>query len=269
MKFCLLFCLLFHSVNSWSQGGKFALAFKNFKSSALPKGRDVYVYLPPGYEKNRTQEYPVLYMHDGQNLYDPARAFMGQTWNAQETLNALILQRKIRPIIVVGIDNTPDRTSEYTPDADERHQGGKADLYLRMIVADLRPAIESRFRVSKNRAQTAILGSSLGGLVSLYAGIRYPQVFGLVGALSPSIWWNRLSIVEKYRRSSTLPLGVYLDSGTDGGERPQDVDLLRRDLELRMPRGSFYAHLQQGATHSERFWAQRLPIALQFLFGTR
>ncbi|HXH30643.1 MAG TPA: alpha/beta hydrolase-fold protein [Bacteriovoracaceae bacterium] len=262
------FLFLLLPVSAWSRGGEFTLAAKNFPSIHLQKVRDVHVYLPPGYEDKRVSEYPVLYMHDGQNLYDPKRAFMGQTWKAQETLNQLILSKKIRPLIVVGIDNTPERTNEYTHDADQdsRHGGGSADEYLKFMTQELLPFIQKNFRVKKDRESTAIMGSSLGGLVSLYAGLKEARTFGLVGALSPSLWWNRSSILDRYRMTAVMPVRIYIDSGTAGGEKPQDVLDFVSEFETR---SKIYSVIQQGATHSETYWAKRFPAALEALFGQR
>ena len=257
--------LSFSTLISQAQDGKFSLWLKNYKTTNLNNGRDIYVYLPPDYSKNRGQNYPVLYMHDGQNLYDPSRAFMGQTWEAEKTLNTLIKAKKIPPILVVGIDNTSDRISEYTHDADPGYGGGEALKYLRLIV-NLKSQVDQTYRAQKGPASTAILGSSLGGLVSLYAGITYPHVFGNIAALSPSIWWNSKSIMNLYAQAIDLPLKIYLDSGTLGGERPRDVTKFKDSLIAKYNPQNIKVLIQKGAHHSEYFWAQRLPEALQFLF---
>ncbi|MFY7993860.1 MAG: alpha/beta hydrolase [Bacteriovoracaceae bacterium] len=231
---------------------------KGIGPDSLPS-RDIYVYLPDGYEKSHLS-YPVLYMHDGQNLFDPTRAFLGQTWKTKETLDTLISKKIIRPLIVVAIDNTPSRMSEYAPEKD----GIK---YLDFISFKLKSMIDRDFRTIKNRDLTGIMGSSLGGLISLQAGMSHFHTFGLIGALSPSIWYNDKSIVTAYQMTQFLPLNVYLDSGTEGGENADDVWELARTLEQR--RISPKVIIQQGAGHSERFWAQRFPEALIFLYSER
>jgi predicted alpha/beta superfamily hydrolase len=209
-------------------------------------------------------------MHDGQNLFDPSRAFLGQTWNAENTLNQLISQGLMASVIVVAIDNSKLRTYEYTHDQDptENQRGGGADNYLALITNDLKLRIDASFRTKKDRSSTGIMGSSLGGLVSLYAGLNYGQTFGRIGALSPSIWWNEQSILQRLRQSKILPCKVYIDSGTAGGEKPGDVSYCS---EIFQERGLIKDHnlktvIQYGALHSEKFWAQRFPLALQFLF---
>ena len=254
-----------------------AYGFKLFRqgvsTTQAPLARDIYVYTPPGYEENQNQYYPVIYMHDGQNLFDPTRAYLGQTWHAEESLNYLILSHQMKPVIVVAVDNTPDRINEYTFDRDASvGAGGQALHYLNFLAYQLRPLINQNFRTIDNRENTALIGSSLGGLVSLYGACQFSETFGLVAALSPSIWWNNQSIVNMFKTSRKTnnchPEKIYLDSGTDGGEKPNDVisfsSLLSqlgysegRDLKI---------IIQDGAVHSEVYWAQRFPQALHFLF---
>lgn len=245
--------------NVWGEG-RFHLFSKH--------PRSIYVYLPAGYGQFPEVRYPVLYMHDGQNLFDPARAYMGQTWRAEETLNHLIKHKIIRPIIVVGIDNTPDRLAEYTPDRDptREHSGGEGDAYLRFIVERLKPEIDRKLLTLSQRNHTGIMGSSLGGLISLYAGVRYHHTFGKIGALSPSVWWNNNSILRTLE-SAPAPLRVYVDSGTEGGERPHDARAVARIFEAAMG-DRVMLNIQEGANHSERFWAMRFPVALKFLFNS-
>lgn len=261
--------VLFIAISAWSQDGKFSLFIKNFQTVESPQMRDIYVYLPPNYNFNKMARYPVLYVHDGQNLFDPERAFMGQTWNAENTLNTLIRTRAIRPLIVVAIDNTPSRTAEYTHDIDPNIGiGGKSDLYLQTIITDLIPQVNKSYRTLTNRQSTSIMGSSLGGLVSLYAGIQYSDTFGSVAALSPSIWWNKKSITSLYNTANQLPLKIYIDSGTTGGERPQDVTQFKNQLlKQYSDSNSVKSIIQTGASHNEYYWAQRLPEALKFLFN--
>lgn len=253
------FLFLFISTSAWAQGS-FGLFQKGISYSAVPKARDIYVYLPPGYNKARNH-YPVLYIHDGQNLFDPERAFLGQTWNAEKTLNELIQKKLIKPLIVVAIDNTAARMDEYVPE-----RGAKE--YLEFLVREVKPRVDRSFRTKSEAEFTGILGSSLGGLVSLYAGVIMPHHFGLVGALSPSIWWNERSMLERVRVSEKLPQKIYLDSGTVGGEKPQDVIDLSSLLESRgfRHRDDLLVYIQEGADHREAFWSERFPVALKFFF---
>lgn len=246
--------LLFAALNVCAHEGKFHLFQKDWY------GREVHVYLPHGYEKSQ-ELFPVLYMHDGQNAFDPSRAFMGQTWKAEETLTRLIREKKISPIVVVAIDNKPTRLFDYTHDKDAGVSGGGgSDLYLDQLENDLIPLVEKHVKVKTGSADRGILGSSLGGLVSLYAGFTR-NTFGRVGALSPSIWWNNRSIMTI---GSYVPEFLYMDSGTLGGEKPQDVlDLSEKLSNLQM---KLKVIIEEGALHREEAWARRFPMALQHLF---
>lgn len=247
MRFLFALILLF-STHAFAAGN-----FVQFMRDL--KGRQVWVYLPDGYEKSNVR-YPVLYAQDGQNLFDPERAFMGQTWHAEETLNVLIERKLIRPIIVVGVDNSANRMNDYTHDYDaEEGRGGEADAYLDLLVHELKPKVDQYLRTN---GTNGLMGSSLGGLVSLYGSTKYP--FTHIAALSPSIWWNHESIIALMRPVERL----YLDSGTIGGERPQDVQKLAQKLNM----GSrLKVVIGEGDDHSEKAWSKRLPLALIHLFG--
>ena len=146
------------------------------------------VYLPPGYVEDTGRTYPVLYMHDGQNLFDPATAFGGNEWRLDDTAEELIERGAIEPLIIVGIYNTGEqRIHEYTPTTDPKLGGGKADLYGKMLVEEVKPFIEKTYRTLPGPENTGMGGSSLGGLVTLHLGIQYPQVFGKLAVLSPSV----------------------------------------------------------------------------------
>ncbi|MBZ5622069.1 MAG: hypothetical protein LAQ69_25575 [Acidobacteriia bacterium] len=151
-----------------------------YPSKFLPTPRDLIVYLPPGYREGN-RRYPVLYMHDGQNLFDPATAFAGNEWHVDEVAEQLIAAGKIEPLIIVGIYNTgKERIKEYTSG-----MGGKPPLYARMVVEEVKPFIDSHYRTLQGPDQTGLGGSSLGGLVSLAMGLKYPQVFGKLAIVSP------------------------------------------------------------------------------------
>jgi predicted alpha/beta superfamily hydrolase len=241
-----------------SQGHVYHL-FENISDSVIIP-RDVYVYLPPNFSYKK--KYPVLYMHDGQNLFDPSRAFGGQTWRAAESLNRLIQNKEIQPIILVAIDNSRNRLEEYTP-------SNQADDYIRFIIDTVRPKVNEILPTLTGRSNTAIMGSSLGGLVSLHACLRYSKVFGKVGALSPSIWWNDYAMINEIdSQESKIPLKVYLDSGNRGGEAPKDVLTAVEHLQKKgmINNQNLFWVIQDGADHSEQYWSQRFPQALKFLF---
>ena len=236
-------------------------------SPQLRNRRDVDVYLPEAYVDGR--RYPVIYMHDGQNLTDPATAFAG-TWGLDDVL-ARLAERRIEPIIV-GIHNTKDRLAEYSPFPDPRHGGGDGDAYLSFITDTLKPRIDRLFRTRRGPAHTGILGSSMGGLISLYAWLKRPDVFGLAGALSPSLWFGRDRLFA-FIESASLPRGrrVYVDVGTaEGAGTLRDVRALRSILRAGgMDRRAVIYLEDRGGRHNEAAWGRRSERAIESLIRRR
>ena len=198
---------------------------KDFHSQILSNNRDLIVYLPPGYDSGSKRRYPVLYFHDGQNLFDGATSYIpGQEWRLDETAQGLIAARKIEPLIIVGLYNTgKDRVEEYTPVQDPKYKvGGKADLYGRMLVEEVKPFIDRTYRTLKDAKHTGLGGSSLGGLVSLYLGLKYPNVFGRLAVVSPSVFWGDKFIVHYVEALRGKPAErIWLDIGTKEGRNPR------------------------------------------------
>jgi predicted alpha/beta superfamily hydrolase len=249
--------------------------------------RNVDVYLPSSYSAQRDR-YPVVYMHDGQNLSDPETSFAG-TWQLDAALDRLA-ERGIEAI-VVGIHNIPDdRLVEYSPFPDRRHGGGDADAYLTFVAETLKARIDRTFRTRPERDATAIAGSSMGGLVSLYAYFRYPSVFGRAGVMSPSIWYGQGAVLDFIEEARTPRGRLYLDVGThEGSGTLRDARQLgrllvrkgfSRDRRGRRPRAAEglperrtrhelkprLRYLEQvGGRHSEADWAARIEGALEFL----
>ncbi len=242
-----------------------------FHSEFLPDDRNVIVYLPPGYEHEPHRGYPVLYMHDGQNLFDPETSFIrGRTWEIREHADRLILAGDIEPLIVVGIYNTPRRLEEYTHARDRRMGGGLAGKYGQMLVHELKPWIDDRYRTRPGEADTGLGGSSLGGLVSLYLGLLHAETFGKLAVMSPSVWWNHKSIVGFLNEYEGPPWPrIWLDVGDSEGKRShQDVELLYKQLLVNGWRPEVNLHYQmvEGGTHDESAWAARVGDMLRFLF---
>lgn len=275
--------------------------------SAQVAPRKVVVWLPPGYDP-KGERYPVLYMHDGQNLFDPATAMGGQAWDVHKRMAALQASGAVRPAIIVGIASGRERAREYGPAAavealppglraallgDPPTLGGLPPLseeYLRFIVDELKPAIDARFRTSPERADTFIMGSSMGGLVSLYALARYPEVFA--GAACLSTHWplttnfNLLFDREDPRPvryaaayfdwlASKLPRAgrhkLYFDHGDatlDALYAPyqQQVDAIVRAKGYRAG-VDWISQVFPGAAHSEPAWRERVEVALRFLLS--
>jgi predicted alpha/beta superfamily hydrolase len=256
--------------------GTVTIKYPSFTSQKLPSTRSIRVYLPPTYVENTASRFGVLYMHDGQNLFSPETAFGGNEWKVDETLDAGAEDGSIREMIVVGVDNTPARIAELTPTPDPGYGGGKADQYLSMVIDEIKPRIDKDLRTLPNREDTAVMGSSLGGLVSVYAGVRRADVFGLVGSMSPSTWWDGRMIlgeVATIPQKKARPDRIYVDSG-DSGEENDDVldtnDLAKKLMDVGYVEGKDLHHVVgAGDVHNEIAWAKRLPAALRFLLGPR
>lgn len=247
----------------------------NFTSQFLPYRRDLVVYLPPDYDENDDQRYPALYLHDGQNLFDPETAYVrGKDWKVDETADALIRAGEIEPLIIVGIFNTGEhRLDEYTPTPDRKLGGGHAELYGRMLVEELKPYIESRYRVLPGPTNTGLGGSSLGGLATVYLGFNYPEVFGKLAVLSPSVWWDNKAILKMITKTQPKPrLKIWLDMGTEESKTGlRDANLLRDALVKKGWRAGDDLHYEviPGAKHEEAAWAARVESVLRYLFPPR
>jgi predicted alpha/beta superfamily hydrolase len=242
-----------------------------FESKILGNKRGISVYLPPGYAERPEMRYPVLYMQDGQNLFEPARAFAGQHWRLDSAAEEVIGQRAAEPMIIVGIDHAgTGRVDEYTPTRDTmRRAGGKANDYGRMLIEELKPVIDSSYRTRPEGENTALGGSSLGGLVSLYLGLTRPDVFSRLAAMSPSVWWDKKAILAVLDRfNAPRRPRVWLDvGGREGRDALSDVRLLRDRLMAKgWGSGDFAYHEDRRGEHSELAWARRVGGVLEFLF---
>jgi enterochelin esterase-like enzyme len=245
----------------------------SFASQYLPDKRDILVYVPPGYDWEVERSYPVLYLNDGQNLFDPRTSFIpGRTWQVQEHADAAILAGEVEPLLIVGIYNTPARLSEYTHELDGKMGGGKAAQYGLTLTEEILPLIAERYRVRTDRDSTGLGGSSLGGLVTLYLGLRHAQIFGKLAVLSPSVWWNHKSILGYVNELSPQIWDrprVWLDVGDKEGRRTlDDAEALNRRLKANrwVPGKSLHFERVHGGTHDEGSWAKRVRAMLKFLF---
>ncbi|HXI13400.1 MAG TPA: alpha/beta hydrolase-fold protein [Thermoanaerobaculia bacterium] len=243
-----------------------------FRSHILSTDRAIRVYLPPGYDGRKKQRYPVLYMNDGQNLFESRTAFGGVDWKLGATADTLIAAGAIKPVIIVGIDNTGEkRIHEYTPTSHHAFRGsGRADRYGRMLVEELKPMIDLRYRTLPQRENHAIGGSSLGALVALYVALSHSDVFSKVAVLSPSVWWHDRVIVQQVAQlPARLPLDIWLDMGTtESAEGISDARLLRDALTTRgwVSGTDLVYHEVEGGSHNERAWGTRAGDVLRFLF---
>jgi len=256
------------------------LRLHKFPSKVFRNSRMIRVWLPPGYEApdNQSRRYPVLYLNDGQNLFDPATAFNGVDWQVDETADRLIRQKVIPPIIVVGIDHAQeDRVKEYLPyrslnPAVLLPQGKHYPVFLESEVV---PFASERYRIARGPENTGLGGSSLGALISLYTAIERPGTFGRLLLESPSLFVSRGRILRCSRTLRDWPQKVFLAVGTrEAGREDKDRQVVEavRALERIIRRAGadderLLVRIDEGATHSERAWAARFPQALEFLFG--
>jgi predicted alpha/beta superfamily hydrolase len=247
-----------------------------FKISSLKRERNITVYLPPGYSQHLSQRYPVIYLHDGQNLFDPKTAF-NEEWAVDETCDRLIKAGQIPPVIVVGINNgEAHRLSELSPWKDVRYDAaGDGVGFLRWVIDDLKTYIDTSFRTLSEAEHTYIGGSSMGGLSAIYAAYRFPLVFGGAICMSPALWFAR-SQIFRYIANKQKPesLRVYLDCGELESARVHPKRnfynmsvALKELLEAQgfvLQQDLFWVSDPQGR-HAERDWGRRMENALKLL----
>jgi enterochelin esterase-like enzyme len=245
--------------------------YERYGSRFLRAERDLIVYVPGVYVWNPQRRFPVLYLQDGQNLFDPATSFAGVAWRVGETADRLIAEGKIQPLVIVGIYNTgKQRVREYTPSRAKKLGGGGANRYGQMLVKEIKPFIESKYRALAGPAHTGVGGSSLGGLLAMYLGLSYPEVFGKLAVLSPAVWWNQRWILNfaARRRLKSRPR-IWLDTGTQEGTHTTADARKLRDVLVQSGwqkgRDLHYEEIQ-GGQHNEAAWAQRVGPFLQYLF---
>lgn len=240
---------------------------ENFKIPQLNRERKISVYLPPNYEKS-TEKYPVLYMQDGQNVFDLSTSYSGE-WEVDETLNKLSKEKDLN-LIVVAIDHGNDkRISEYSPWPNQKYAEAEGDEYLDFIVNTLKPEIDKTFRTKKSAKNTVIMGSSIGGLISHYAALKYPKVFGKAGVFSPSFWYSNMVITftEKHAGLKQLKM-YYLVGGQEGEGVVKDVENIVNILKNnKFPEKNVYTKIVPDGTHSESFWKSEFESAILWLFS--
>lgn len=245
---------------------------EKLRSHIVEGERTLIVYLPPAYDQEHDTKYPVLYLQDGQNLFDGSTSYVpGMTWHVAETADALIESQQIEPLIIVGIYHAAEqRINEYTPVRDRKRGGGGAQRYARMLLEEIKPFIDAEYRTLRDPAHTGVGGSSLGGLVSLFLGIWHPEIFGKVAAMSPSVWWKDRWVLRFVQSVSPKPrLKIWLDMGTSEGEAAlSDVKSLFTLLQEKgWEQGNdLHFYLAEGAAHTEAAWAERVAPMLEFLF---
>jgi len=258
------------------------LRLHQFRSRIFKNTRFLRVWLPLGYDdaENGERHYPVLYLNDGQNLFESSTAFGGVEWGIDETADRLIREGAVRPVIIVGIDNTgKDRIREYMPHRSMhpmmlRVQGRH---YPDFLIKEVMPFVENTYRVATNPENTGLGGSSLGALIALYTAIARPGVIGRLLLESPSLWASNRQLIKESRAVRVWPEKIFLAAGTaEAGspERSRTVVDDVRELAAIMRRAVLSESrlrmvIKDGAGHTESAWGERFPEALQFLFGTK
>jgi len=227
----------------------------------------IWLYLPPDYTTS-TEKYDVIYMHDGQNLFDNRTSFVGE-WRIDETLNELY-KNTGKSFIVVGIENGGEkRIEEYTPWKNEKYGGGKGTIYINFLVNELKPFIDKKYRTKPAAENTAIIGSSLGGLISFYGGLKHPEVFGKIGALSPSFWFSNKVVKFAEENGNQKNTRLYLLAG-DKEEAIMVTDtenMAERLLDIGFPSENIKTKIAPEGKHTESFWKAEFLEVITFLFN--
>lgn len=256
------------------------LRLHEFRSRFFRNTRFLRVWLPPGYDaaENSKKRYPVFYLNDGQNLFEPSTSFTGVEWQVDEAAERLIREGQVEPVIIVGIDNAgKDRFREYMPHRSLnpvmlRVQGNR---YPNFLIKEIMPFVGRNYRVASGPENTGLGGSSLGALISLYTATVHPGWFGRLLVESPSLWASNRQMIRESRSVKQWPERIFLATGTaEAGREDRDrsmVDDVRELAGIFRRAGLDDRHLKlvidEGATHHESAWARRFPEALLFLFG--
>ncbi len=240
--------------------------FSTFEIDApqLQTKKKIWIYLPLNYGKS-TKKYPVIYMHDAQNLFDEAASYAGE-WNIDETLDSLKAK-----VIIIGIAHGNEkRIDELTPYKNEKHGGGNANAYLEFIVKTLKPYIDSTYRTKTNAKNTGIFGSSLGGLVSFYAAFQYPEVFGKVGCFSPAFWINKKEIFQKMEDTPKFTTKIYMLCGDKEDDGTMVSDMKEMETQINSKRCECKklnkSVIVKEGKHNEKLWRNAFAKAYLWLY---
>lgn len=237
---------------------------ENFYMPELNRTRTIRIWKPSNY--NNSLNYPVIYMHDGQNLFDDKTSFAGE-WGIDESIEQLIQSNKTEGFIVVGIDNSEHRMSEYTPNWGDI-KAAEGELYAKFIVNTLKPYIDNNYNTLKDRNNTIIIGSSMGGLISFYIGLKYQNIFGYIGSLSTSFQINSVDARNNFINSLNYqnPPFLYLDAGTLEHSMNYISEVKTSLLNASYNKDSIYTLIKNNHAHNESAWRERFPkILLLFI----
>jgi predicted alpha/beta superfamily hydrolase len=237
-----------------------------FYMPQLQKNRRVWIYLPAGYDSSR-KKYTVLYMHDGQNVFDAYYSYSGE-WGVDEALDSLA-KKQGPEVIVIGVDNGgEERMNEYTPWKNAKYGGGKGDAYVDFLAQTLKPYIDTHYRTLSDKANTGIAGSSMGGLISLYATLKYPNVFGKAGVFSPAFWVSPEFFDFVGSNKPSKDVKIYLVAGAKEGEQMVPDMARMRDLLIKkgIPSKNLKYAVHADGEHKEGFWRREFPGVFAWLF---
>lgn len=272
--------LLDLNISSWKdlgESGNSSTAAANvhvlsdpFAIPQLNRTRKIWIYLPPDYETT-TKTYPVIYMQDGQNLFDNATSFSGE-WQVDETLNRLFAQGDYGAI-VIGIDNGgAERINEYTPWNNPQYGGGEGDLYMQFIAETLKPYVDANYRTKPGREFNALIGSSLGALISSYGGVKYSGTFSKIGSFSPAYWIVNEQF-NNYITTSTADLSamrIYFVAGSgESATIVNEIDTVKNNLQIKgLTPANTKVKIDSYGQHNENYWKEEFSAAYQWLFQT-
>ena len=241
---------------------------ENFNIPQLNTTRKIWIYLPEDYVTTK-KKYPVIYMHDGQNLFDEVTAYAGE-WKVDETLDALFKKSR-KSFIVVGIDHgAEERLNDYGPWNNPKYGGGNGDLYGDFLAKTLKPYIDNNYRTLSSAKNTGLIGSSMGGLISLYTGVKYPSKFGKLGVFSPSTWFTKTALFEYLNKNikGNNKSKFYLYGGhLEGDHLIEDLDEISELIQQKgINKSNIKISTEKEGTHKEVFWAKEFPKAIEWLF---
>lgn len=258
----LFFCFVFMKTAAQESTASKQVSTFTINAPQLHTTKKIWVYLPKNYSAS-AKKYPVIYMHDAQNLFDAKTSFVGE-WNVDESLDSLNAQ-----VIVIGIEHGNDkRIDELTPYKNAKYGGGNADAYIEFIVKTLKPEVDKKYRTKANAKNTAIMGSSLGGLVSYYAALKYPEVFGKAGVFSPSFWFSD-EIYKLTENTEKIKTKIYFLCGdNEDAEMVPDMKKMEKLLDQKR---CYCLHLTKetivkGGQHNEKLWRKHFVNAYLWLF---
>lgn len=255
--------------NNSTKSANVSILKKEFIVEGLNKiAHKVWVYLPPNYHST-SKKYPVIYMHDAQNLFDVTTAAYGKEWGVDETLNQLY-KNTGKGFIVVGVENGGDkRIEEYTPWSHPKYGGGKGAIYIDFLVKELKPYIDKNFRTKTKAKHTAIVGSSLGGLISFYGGLKYPDIFGKIGALSTSFWFSKKVNNFAKENGNQKKIKLYLLIGGDEGYTmlPDTQKMEKLLIKTGFPIKNLKTKIVPKGQHNETFWNAEFLDTITYLYN--